>query len=151
MKATVWLFLIVMFLCYWLLVALLGFPGIVALLVAFTRTVLSIAVLWIFVPYLATLFSKIPPPGGDYLRMGVTLMWISNTLFSFGNEYGRITNVDMSIFINPVAGFFSLLVPCAGAFCLLAPTTEKNITKYIAIGVGIIGATALVFIAPFFR
>lgn len=151
MKSTVWLALILVFLGYGTLVAMFGFEGLVAYGVHFLRAAVSIAVLWIFIPYLAELFSKIPPPGGDYLRMGVTLMWLSNTLFSFGNEYGRITDTNMSIFLNPVAGFFSLLVLCGGAFHLLAPTTEKRSTKYIALAAGVVGATALVFVAPYFR
>lgn len=150
-RLSVWLSLLVVFLAYGTLVAIFGFPGMVALSIAFGRAAVSIAVLWIFIPYMSKLFDSIPPPGGDYLRMGVTLMWLSNTAFSFGNEYGRITDTDMSIFTNPVAGFFSLLVLCGGAFHLLAPTTEKPRTKYIAVGVGLIGATALVGVAPYFR
>lgn len=151
MKSIAWYLLFLTFFIYVALVLTLGFSGPVAYSVHFLRIAISIGVLWVFIPALPYIFNQVPPPGRDYLLAGIVLSWASNLSFSVWNEAGLQWGVDRNIFTSPVAGFFSLLVAAGGAFLLMAPSTDKPRTRYFALAAGLIGATALVFIAPYFR
>lgn len=154
MKSTLWVFLAAVFLSYWLLVTTLGFPGFVAYGVQFWRIAVSVAVLIIYIPAIATIFREVPPPGRDYLLAGIILTWLSSVSFSVWNELGRVFGTEIfdgRIYTGPVAGFFSLLLVTGGVFHLLAPSTARKTTRLIAMGVGGFVATAFVLIAPYFR
>lgn len=149
MRSPVWLLLGGVSAIYWALVFLLGFSGLVGLVVNFLRVTLAVAVLIIYVPALATIFQEVPPPRRDYLIAGIVLTWLSALLFAFGNEYGRVFGVNMSIFVNSVAGFFSLLLVCGGVFHIVAPI-GSNQSRFYALAIGALASIGLVFIALYF-
>lgn len=154
MKFIVWVVLLVAALSYWLLVSTLGFTGLVAYSVQFSRIAVSVAVLIIYIPAIATIFKEVPPPGRDYLLSGIILTWLSSVSFSVWNELGRVFGTDVfdgRIYFSAVAGFFSLLLVAGGIFHLLAPSTAKRTTRIIAMIAGAVVATAFVLIAPYFR
>lgn len=151
MKAVAWYGLFGAFVLFWALVFLVGFEGPVALTVNFFRVTLAVAVLIIYVPVITTIFQEVPPPRRDYLLAGIILSWASALLFAIGNEAGRIFDIDMSIFLNPIAGFFSLLLVSGGVFHIIAPPPTDNKTRIYALIIGVLISIGLVFIAPLFR
>lgn len=151
LKRSVWIMLAAGVALYASLVAIFGFQGTVAFSVHFGRVAVAVAVLILYVPVIAKIFDEVPPPRRDYLLAGIILTWASAVGFSFWNEAGRIWHVDTSIFTNPIAGFFSLLLVLGGIFHLIAPDTGQGKMRIIAITIGIITGAGLVFVAPLFR
>lgn len=154
MKSLVWAVLIIVTLVFWLLVTTIGFEGLVAYAVQFSRISTSIAVLIIFIPRVREIFIEVPPPGRDYLLGAIILSWLSGAEFSVWNELGRVFGTDIfdgRIYFSSVAGYFSLTLVAASVLCLLAPSTAKRSTRIIAMVVGAVVATAFVVIAPYFR
>lgn len=151
MRNVVWALLIAAVVIYWLLVWIVGFSGPLALGVNFLRVAVAVGVLIFYVPAIASIFIEVPAPRRDYLLAGIVLSWSSALLFAIGNEAGRIFDIDMSIFLNPVGGFFSLILVSAGVFHLVAPAVETNRSRYIAMAIGVVLSAALVFLAPLFR
>lgn len=151
LKRSIWLMLLAGVVLYVTLVALLGFPGLVALAVHFGRVATAVAVLILYIPVLATIFDEVPPPRRDYLLAGIILTWLSAVCFSFWNEAGRVFGVDTSIFTNAIAGFFSLLLVVGGIFHLIAPDVGGGKMRTVAIVIGVILGAGLVFVAPLFR
>lgn len=153
-SAVVWLVLALIVLAYVTMVTMFGFSGFVAYAVQFWRIAVSVAVLIIYIPALATIFREVPPPGRDYLLAGIILTWLSSVSFSTWNELGRVFGTDVfdgRIYSGSVAGFFSLLLVAGGVFHLLAPSTAKRTTRLFAMVVGGLVATMFVVIAPYFR
>lgn len=149
-----WGVLLAISLVYWSLVAAIGFEGLIAYVVQFSRISTSLAVLIVFVPYISTIFKEVPPPGRDYLLGAIILSWLSGAEFSIWNELGRVFGTDTfdgRIYFSSIAGYFSLTLVAASVLCLLAPSTAKRATRIIAAGVGILVATAFVVVAPYFK
>lgn len=151
MKSITWALLFSVMAAYVVSVLLFGFPGVVAYSVHFLRIAVTIGVLVLYIPSITSIFTEVPPPRRDYLLAGIVLTWLSSISFSTWNEAGRITGVDTNVFSSPVSGFFSLLLVFGGAFHLVAPNTSSKHTKIIALISGLIIATAIAIIAPYFR
>lgn len=151
MKHVPWLLVSTIFIAYTLLVLILGFDGFVAYSIHLIRVSISVAVLIIYVPALQTIFREVPPPGRDYLLAGILLTWLSGVSFSIWNEIGRVFGMDTNIFTSPIAGLFSLTLLVGGIFHLIAPTPNKRHHHCIAIVIGLLVATGVVLIAPYFR
>lgn len=151
MRKITWALLLSALTSYVVAVMLFGFPGAVAYSVHFTRIAVTAAVLVLYIPSIASIFTEVPPPRRDYLLAGIVLTWLSGILFSTWNEAGKVAGVDTSIFTSPVAGFFSLLLLLGGIFHLIAPGTNRKSTKVIALVAGLIIAIGIVLIAPLFR
>lgn len=150
MKMRVWLSLIVVALGYALAVFLLGFKGPVALTIHFLRLVLTVAATIIYIQMLPTIFEQVPPPRRDYLLAGLNFMLLSAVCFSLWNEAGRLFGVDTSVFSDPIAGLFSLLLIVGSGFALVAPDVAGNkVRLWSIIGgftvSGILIATRLIF------
>lgn len=134
------------------LVSLIGFADRIALAINFFRVAVAAAVLVLYVPMLPTIFQEVPAPRRDYLIAGIILSWGSAEFFAIGNEFGRIFRVDMSIFLNPIAGFFSLMLCIGGIFHFSAPDlTDAQRLRLVAVAVGLIMGLLVVFVAPLFR
>lgn len=154
MKSPAWFILGLVLLAYGTAVSMIGFPGFLAYAVHFARVSISVAVLIIYIPAIATIFREVPPPGRDYLLAGILLTWLSSVSFSLWNELGRVFGTDIfngSIFSGPMAGFFSLLLVAGGVFHLLAPSSTRRNTRTMALSVGAFVAAAFVLVAPYFR
>lgn len=133
-------------------VDIFGFPGPLGISINFGRVSIGVAVLIVYAPAMLRVFTAHPAPRSDYLTTGIVMTWLSNELFSVGNEFGRIFKVDMSIFTNPVAGFFSLIAVVSGMFYFMAPDTEDTRKRTIWAGVcGALWGVVVVIIAPLFR
>lgn len=146
-----WIIGILIFLVYFVALALFGFAGPVAYTVHFTRLTIIMAQLILYIPYTYLLFTKIPAPNRDFLMAGTILYPLSNTLFSVWNEFGRIYGVDTSVFTSWTAGLFSLIAAVAGlALLRAADTDEKDRWIYALIG-GVTFGVLLVVVAPQFR
>lgn len=135
---------------YIFVVALLGFQGFIANALNFWRVVLSVAVLIVYIPTISEIFREVPPPRRDYLLAGIILTWLSAICFSVSNEAGRIFGYPTSVYVNPLAGAFSLLLVLGGLFHLLAPGTATIKNSIIAVTVGILVGATVLFIAPMF-
>lgn len=135
---------------YAVLVTFLGFVGAVAYTIHFTRVAAAVAVLFIFLPLTPQLFQEVPAPRRDYLLAGIILTWLSNILFSIWNQAGATFGVNTSIFGNPIAGFFSLLLVVGALFHFLAPGLQDRNTKVWAIALGLLVASAVVLVPIFF-
>ena len=148
---TVWMLLGLGFILYVAAVYVIGFEGRVALAIHFARFAVGVTVLAIYIPSVPHIFSTVPAPGRDYLITGIILTWLSNDAFSLWNEAGRLWGVDTSVFTNPVAGFLSLVVLTGGLFHIVAPSIPKRGRRLVAVSLGLISSTLLVFVAPMFR
>lgn len=151
MNRRVIIFSVVTALCYVGAIALFEFEGTVAIAINFLRVALAAAVLIIYIPAVTHIFKDVPPPRRDYLLAGIILTWGSAIGFAISNEVGRIFKTDTSIFTNPVAGAFSLLLVLGGLFHLMAPGTASKTRTLVAVAIGVVIGVAVVFIAPLFR
>lgn len=138
---------------YAALVLLFEFEGPIAIGMNFTRVSLTFAVLILYVPVLTIIFKQVPPPSRDYLLAGIICDRLSSFLFSVSNEAGRVFQYDTSVFTNPVAGYFSLLLIAGALFYIAAPDATVMNTKRrtVAISIGVIVGVLVVFVAPLFR
>lgn len=152
MKNLPWLILITVVAVYAGLISVFEFSGPIALTIHFARTSVVMAVLIIFAPKLwRRIFTTSPAPPQDYLLGGIYLNQLSNESFSIWNEMGRVWGLDTSIFTNPVAGFFSLMLVVSGAaFLKASDLEEKEVWAYALVAAGLF-STLLVFVAPMFR
>lgn len=135
---------------YTVLVMLVGFEGFVAYAIHFSRVAVGVAVLAIYLPAMTVLFQEIPPPRRDYLLAGILLTWLSAISFAVWNEMGRSFGMVTSIFLSPVAGFFSLLLVLGGLFHFLAPGTSNTRHKLLAISIAIVAALVVTILPLFF-
>lgn len=146
---------IVVAILYTLFVTLIGFEGLFAASLNFLRVTSSVAVLILFIPFIRGIFENIPPPQRDYLLAGLICLWLSNFSFSLSNEAGKIwpAEWDSSVFKNPIAGFFSLLVVAAGLAHVFAPDYVRNVARrrIIALAIGATVGGLMAFVAPLFR
>lgn len=135
---------------YAAIVLIFGFMGVVAGTVHFGRVALATAVLIIYVPLIATIFKEVPAPRRDYLIAGIILTWTSALGFAVWNELGRRLGVATSIFVSPVAGFFSALLVAGALFHIVAPDADRH-RRVVALVVGVlvgaivIGSWLLIF------
>lgn len=151
MKYLPWLILAVILGVYLGLVTAFDFRGPIALAIHFSRIVVIMAVLILYLPWIREIFTSVPPPYRDYLFAGIVLTELSNTLFSTWNEVGRVYGVDTSVFTSPIAGFFSLLLIVGGLSFLKAADTENANRWLYAMLISVAFAIMLVFVAPMFR
>lgn len=149
-----WLaFIVAVPIVYALLVLVVGFEWL-AIPIHFGRVMFAAAVLILYIPVIATVFNTVPPPSRDYLLAGILFTWTSAIGFAFWNEIGRTFEVDTSIFTNPIAGFFSLLLVIGGAFHVIAPPrTGMGISRrrWVAVSIGIVIAIAIAVVSPWLR
>lgn len=153
MTYRIWVAVVVVTALYTVAVLLFGFEGPIALSMNFARVSLTFAVLILYVPVIMIIFKEVPAPSRDYLLAGIICDRLSSFLFSVSNEAGRVFDYDTSVFTNPVAGYFSLLLIAGAAFYIAAPdATVMNTTKRtVAISIGIVVGVLVGFVAPFFR
>lgn len=151
MNPKIWLTILAIPVIYALVVMVVGFTGVVANAIHFSRVSLSVGVLILFLPALGVMFRQVPAPSRDYLLAGNLCLWLSASSFSIWNEAGRVFGVETNIFFSPIAGFFSLLLASAGVFHVIAPDTARWSTRIIAASIGIVVGIIVVFVAPLFR
>lgn len=151
MRRLPWLILITVFAVYAGIVAAFGFPEWLGLTIHFARTSVIMAVLILYLPAIAHIFTTVPAPYRDFLLAAIILNSLSNESFSVWNEMGRVFGVDTSIFTSPVAGLFSLMLVIAGISFLKAVETENKHRWITALVVAVIFSTLLVIVAPYFR
>lgn len=149
MKTRVILYSLVVIVVYVGVVTLIGFEGYVSQVLHFIRLAVTMGVLVLYIPAIRHIFAEIPPPRRDYLVAGIMLTWLSGVGFSILNTLGQVHGVERSIFISPVAGFFSLLLLMGGVFHIVAPQTTDDITRREALMIGAIFAALLVIIVPY--
>lgn len=130
------------------LVYLFGFEGGVAYTLHFIRTSLAASVLFLYVPIIYIIFEEVPPPRRDYLLAGIILSWLSNVSFSTLNSFGRVFEVDGSIFTSPWAGYFSLMVVVAAIFHFIVPETTSRFAKISSVVGGVVFAGSMLFVLP---
>lgn len=147
MKTLAWFGLfLVGTLVYGVLVWLLGFPGFLAYAVHFGRVAIAVAVLTIYVPVVSSLFREVPAPRRDYLLAGILLTWLSSMSFAIWNEMGILYGVQTSIFVSPIAGFFSLILVVGGLFHYFAPGVIVGHRRYLALALGIAAGIFIVLL-----
>lgn len=135
---------------YVAIVAMFGFEGFVAQSIAFGRVVFATAVLIIYMPTIAVIFREVPPPRRDYLLAGIIATWASALCFALWNAAGQIFGATTSIFISPIAGFFSLLLVVGGLFHFLAPGIGPTRRAVMAVLIGIVVGILVNGVAPIF-
>ncbi len=151
MKSILWLgaFVAIVVAFYALAIVLVGFEGAVALAIHFGRVSLAVAVLIFYAPALVTIFRVWPAPRRDYLLAGILLTWASAACFALWNAMGMQFGVQTSIFVSPIAGFFSLLLVLGGLFHLLAPApVGSNRLLIVALSVGVVAGLLIAVVAP---
>lgn len=147
-RTLIWEVLIISLIVYWGLVYLVGFEGPVAIATHFLRVALAIAVVIMYTPKIIYLFRERPTPRRDYLLVGIILTAWSGTLFAFWNEFGRIFRFEnATVFNNPIAGLFSLILATGFLFLVVAPDMGGKPFKLIALATGAF-ISGFVFIAP---
>lgn len=151
MRKTLWITLAGVIFVYFGMVDIFGFAGPIALGLHFLRIVLTISALVIYVQMAPHIFKEVPPPRRDYLLLGINFMLLSAVCFAFWNEASRVWGFNNDVFNNPVSGLFSLLLCIGAIFALIAPDTEGDKPRVIALIIGVVLSIGLVFIAPMFR
>lgn len=151
MRFLTWYLLIAVVIVYVGIVSVFPVSGAIGFSIHFTRIAASVAALIIFMRMMPTLFREVPAPRRDYLIGAINFFLLSLVCFGFWNEAGRLFEADTSPFTSPVAGAFSVFAIIASVLALIAADTGGPKPKYIAVGIALVVAIALVFVAPQFR
>lgn len=110
----------------------------------FTRTALAVAIAFVYLPALRTLFLHQPPPGRDYLIAGIVATWLSVVFAMLWNELSDALAFTDQV-RRSVAGVFGLLMAGGALFHVLAAAKSGRPRLAIAVVVGVLAAAALVF------
>jgi hypothetical protein len=103
------------------------------------------AVFGVYALVVNSIFKSKKPPPSDWLLAGILLTWASALGNAITFELGQIYDFDTGIFVNPVNGFFGLLL-FLGAWCHFKAMEFQNTRFKLAImGGGMIAAVFIVF------